>query len=152
MLNKEDITNICKSALTENQFIVEVKISASNDIFVSVDDFNGLSIEECQRISKEIESQLDREVADFSLELGSPGLSNPFKVFEQYQKHLGKEVEVLMIDGEKHTGTLSTASPDEIMLSYTYVAKMANKKQEISEIIKIRVQDIKSTRSVISFK
>jgi ribosome maturation factor RimP len=152
MLNKEDIVNICKSALTENQFIVEVKITGSNDIFVSVDDFNGLSIEECQRISKEIESQLDREVADFSLELGSPGLSNPFKVFEQYQKHLGKEVEVLMIDGEKHTGTLSTASPDEIMLSYTYVAKMANKKQEISEIIKIRVQDIKSTRSVISFK
>lgn len=152
MLNKEDIINICKSALTENQFIVEVKITPANDIFVSVDDFNGLSIEECQRISKEIESQLDRESEDFSLELGSPGLSNPFKVFEQYQKHLGKEVEVLMIDGEKHTGTLSTASPDEIILSYTYTAKMANKKQQISEIIKIRVQDIKSTRSVISFK
>jgi ribosome maturation factor RimP len=152
MLNKEDIVNICKSALTENQFIVEVKITGSNDIFVSVDDFNGLSIEECQRISKEIESQLDREVEDFSLELGSPGLSNPFKVFEQYQKHLGKEIEVLMLDGEKHTGTLSTASPDEIMLTITYTAKMANKKQQISEITKIRVQDIKSTRSVISFK
>jgi ribosome maturation factor RimP len=152
MLNKEDITNICKSALSENQFLVEVKITPGNDIFVSVDDFNGLSIEECQRISRHIESQLDRETEDFSLEVGSPGLSNPFKVFEQYQKHLGKEVEVLMKDGEKHAGTLSTASTEEIMLSQTYTAKMANKKQQISEIIKIRVQDIKSTRSVISFK
>lgn len=151
MLNKEDIINICKSALTENQFVVEVKITTSNDVFVSIDDFNGLSIEECQRISKEIESQLDRDSQDFSLEVGSPGLSNPFKVFEQYQKHLGKEVEVLMKDGEKHTGTLSTANPDEIMLSFTYMTKMANKKQQISEIVKIRVQDIKSTRSVISF-
>jgi ribosome maturation factor RimP len=151
MLNKEHIINICKSALTENQFIVEVKITTSNDVFVSIDDFNGLSIEECQRISKEIESQLDRDSQDFSLEVGSPGLSNPFKVFEQYQKHLGKDVEVLMKDGEKHTGTLSTANPDEIMLSYTYMTKMANKKQQISEIVKIRVQDIKSTRSVISF-
>lgn len=152
MLNKEDITDICKSALTENQFLVEVKITPSNDIYISVDDFNGLSIEECQRISRHIESQLDRENEDFSLEVGSPGLSNPFKVFEQYQKHLGKEVEVLMKDGEKHTGTLSTANQDEIMLTITYTAKMANKKQQISEITKIRVQDIKSTRSVISFK
>lgn len=151
MIIKEDILNFCKTTLSESQFVVEINILRGNEIFVVIDDFNGLSIEECQRISKLIESNLDRETEDFSLEVGSPGLSNPFRVFEQYQKHIGKEVEVLLTDGEKITGTLTYASTDEIMVSFTYTAKMANKKQEISEISKIKTRDIKSTRSVIFF-
>lgn len=151
MIIKEDILNFCKTTLSESQFVVEINILRGNEIFVVIDDFNGLSIEECQRISKLIESNLDRETEDFSLEVGSPGLSNPFRVFEQYQKHIGKEVEVLLTDGEKITGTLTYASTDEIMVSFTYTAKMANKKQEISEISKIKTRDIKSTRSVILF-
>jgi len=71
---------------------------------------------------------------------------------EQYQKSLNKEVEVILKTGEKITGTLTTIRDDEIIISYSYFAKMANKKQQISEISKIKFKDIKSTKSVISFK
>lgn len=152
MIDKKEIENLCKSTLTETQFLVEIKISNNNDIFVTIDDFNGLEIEECRRISRFIEENLDRDKEDFSIEVSSPGLSNPFKVPEQYQKSLNKEVEVILKTGEKITGTLTTIRDDEIIISYSYFAKMANKKQQISEISKIKFKDIKSTKSVISFK
>lgn len=152
MIDKKEIEDLCKSTLTETQFLVEIKISNNNDIFVTIDDFNGLEIEECRRISRFIEENLDRDKEDFSIEVSSPGLSNPFKVPEQYQKSLNKEVEVILKTGEKITGTLTTIRDDEIIISYSYFAKMANKKQQISEISKIKFKDIKSTKSVISFK
>lgn len=152
MIDKKEIEDLCKSTLTETQFLVEIKISNNNDIFVTIDDFNGLNIEECRRISRFIEENLDRDKEDFSIEVSSPGLSNPFKVPEQYQKSLNKEVEVILKTGEKITGTLTTIRDDEIIISYSYFAKMANKKQQISEISKIKFKDIKSTKSVISFK
>lgn len=152
MIDKKEIEDLCKSTLTETQFLVEIKISNNNDIFVTIDDFNGLEIEECRRISRFIEENLDRDKEDFSIEISSPGLTNPFKVPEQYQKSLNKEVEVILKTGEKITGTLTTIRDDEIIISYSYFAKMANKKQQISEISKIKFKDIKSTKSVISFK
>jgi len=152
MIDKKEIEDLCKSTLTETQFLVEIKISNNNDIFVTIDDFNGLNIEECRRISRFIEENLDRDKEDFSIEVSSPGLTNPFKVPEQYQKSLNKEVEVILKTGEKITGTLTTIRDDEIIISYSYFAKMANKKQQISEISKIKFKDIKSTKSVISFK
>lgn len=152
MIDKKEIEDLCKSTLTETQFLVEIRISNNNDIFVTIDDFNGLEIEECRRISRFIEENLDRDKEDFSIEVSSPGLTNPFKVPEQYQKSLNKEVEVVLKTGEKITGTLTTIRDDEIIISYSYFAKMANKKQQISEISKIKFKDIKSTKSVISFK
>jgi ribosome maturation factor RimP len=152
MINKEDITNICKTALTDSQFIVEVKVSRTNDVIVSIDDFDSLSIEECQRISKEIESHFDREKEDYSLEVGSPGLSNPFKVKEQYLKSIDKEVEVLLVDGEKMTGTLISFQDEYLVLSNTITKKIENKKQKVTEQTRIIIENIKSTRSVISFK
>ena len=152
MINKNEIEKLCKSALTETQFLVEIKINPANDIYIAIDDFNGLNIEECKRISRFIEENLNRDKEDFSIELGSPGLSNPFKVTEQNQKSLNKEIEVVLKTGEKISGILTSIREDEILVTYSYFAKMANKKQQISEISKIIFKDIKTTKSVISFK
>ncbi len=152
MINKEDIENICKTALKDSQFIVEVKVSRNNDIIVSIDDFDGLSIEECKRISRFVESHFDRDVEDYSLELGSPGLANPFKVRQQYVKNLGKEVECVTIDGEKASGTLLSVEDEYIVVGRTFTKKIENRRQTVNEETKINFSDIKSTRSVISFK
>lgn len=152
MILKEYIENICKTALTDSQFIVEVKVGSNNDIIVSIDDFEGLSIEECQRISKTIESQIDREKEDYSIEVSSPGLSNAFKVKEQYLKCINSEVEILLVDGEKVIGTLISFEDSFLVISNTTTKKIENKKQQVTEQTKINFNNIKSTRSVISFK
>ena len=90
LIRKEDIEVLSKRFLSETQFVVDIAVSVSNDISIYVDDMNGITIDECRRISQAIEECLDREKEDYSLEVSSPGLTNPFRVKEQYLKNIGK--------------------------------------------------------------
>ncbi len=152
MIKTENIATLCKDALSDSQFIVDIKINNANDIFVYIDDFNGLTIEECKRINRYIESQLDRETEDFSMEVGSPGLAKPFKVDEQYKKSLNTQVEMVFIDGEKIIGILSDFNESEITIQTTETQKINNKKQEVTENHIFKKNNIKTTKSIISFK
>ncbi|MDD2634893.1 MAG: ribosome assembly cofactor RimP [Bacteroidales bacterium] len=151
MIKVEEISRICESCLNNSEFIVDIKINNANDIFVYVDDLNGITIEACKRINRYIESQLDREVEDFSLEVGSPGLSKPFKVDKQYLKALNTNIEVVTKDGEKICGKLSAFNDNDIVITKTFKKKVNNKKQEVQEEYKIDKTNIKSTKSEISF-
>ncbi len=153
MIGKDQISEICKTALSESQFLVEIKVNKANDIFVYIDDYNGLTIEECKRISRLIESQFDRDEEDFSLEVSSPGLSKSFKVDEQYKKALNTEIEVLLTDGEKIRGILTNINDENNSIEILKIKKVKidNKKQNIEEKHIILKRDIKTTKSVIIF-
>ncbi len=100
-------------------FLVEVKVSTSNMINVFVDSPSGLGIDECISISRHIEEAYDRDVEDFSLEVSSPGIGQPLKVFNQYKKVLGRTVEVLFADGKKQEGVMTELNQDGFVLEYT---------------------------------
>jgi len=151
MIKKEDIEKICKPLIKESEFIVDIKISRSNDITVFIDDFNGMTIDSCQRISRGIESCLNRDEEDYSLEVSSPGLSNPFKIKEQYVKSINTEIETILTDGEKYKGKLLKVGDDSIIVEQETIKKIENKKQKVKEEIEIKFNNIKSTRRVISF-
>ncbi|GIS28036.1 MAG: hypothetical protein CM15mP129_02330 [Chloroflexota bacterium] len=51
-------------------------------------------MEDCIHISRFIESQLDREKYDFSLEVTSCGAYSDLVKFRQYKKHLGRVLSV----------------------------------------------------------
>ena len=62
-----------------------------------VDKEGGISINDCEMISKAIEPELDREdfIPDaYILEVSSPGLTRALKKERDYQRNLGKPVEV----------------------------------------------------------
>ena len=151
MIKAEKISEICNDCLTDSEFIVDIKINNANDIFVYVDDLEGITVEACKRISRHIESQFDREIEEFSLEVGSPGLSKPFKVDQQYHKAINTNVEVVTVDGEKICGILSAFNDGNIVVTKTFIKKINNKKQEVQEEYKIDKTNIKSTKSEISF-
>ena len=150
-MKAEKISEICQACLNDSEFIVDIKINNANDIFLYVDDLNGITIEACKRISRYIESQLDRDTEDFSLEVGSPGLSKPFKVDQQYLKALNTNIEVVTKDGEKICGKLSAFNDDNIVVTKIFNKKIANKKQEVQEEYIIDKTNIKSAKSEISF-
>ena len=53
------------------------------------------------KISRFIESNLDREVEDFELSVFSAGLSEPLSwVVRQYKKNIGTEIDVLLTSGQ----------------------------------------------------
>ena len=61
----------------------------------------GITIDQCGEISKLVEASLNREEEDFEIEVSSPGLSEPFKVINQYRKNIGQEVEIVTEDGQQ---------------------------------------------------
>lgn len=152
LIRKEDIEALSKRFLSETQFVVDIAVSVSNDISIYVDDMNGITIDECRRISQAIEECLDREKEDYSLEVSSPGLTNPFRVKEQYLKNIGKQVEIVYVDGEKIVATLKAVSDNAITVETATVKKEANKKVVVTEQLEIERINIKTVKSVIDFK
>jgi len=135
-------------------YLVDLTVSASNQIRVELDHLDGISIDECVAMSRHIDSSFDREIDDFELQVSSPGLDQPFKVFQQYVKNIGREVSIVKVEGQKLKGLLIDANQAEVTLEYETKEKVEGKKKK--ELIihqdKIPMNEIKETRIIISFK
>ena len=97
-------------------FLVEVSVQPGNGIRVHVDRPDGISINECAKISRHLNEMLDRDVEDYSLEVSSPGLGTPFKVKQQFEKNIGRKIEVLLAEGTRMAGELRSVSDATITL------------------------------------
>ena len=154
MVDKAKIEELVKEKLDEKAFLVDVQVSAANVIKVFVDSFDGLPINRCVEISRHLEKNLDREKEDFELLVSSPGLTESFRVKEQYLKNIGREVEVVTADNTRRSGILKEAEPGFILLETSAREKVEGhkKKQLIVREHQIDYSDIKSAKVVISFK
>lgn len=138
-----------------NLFVVELKISSSNVISVELDKMNGnVSVEDCIKVSRNIEHNLDREKEDFELIVSSAGLDKGFRVLAQYQKNVGREVKVKLNEGGSVQGVLKQADSDKIVVETTRKEKIEGKKKKetIVEDIQIPMGNVKDAKVVISFK
>ena len=129
----EEIDKLLASFLDENQniFLVEKKVSSGNQIEILIDSFENISIKDCILLSRHIEFSLDRDENDFSLQVASAGLSEPFKVFMQYQKYVGSQVDVYLRGGQKVFGKLIEADPSKgIKLETKRTEKVGKKKRK----------------------
>lgn len=154
MIAKTEIKKLVEEKLDEKMFVVDITVSTSNVINVFVDSYDGMTIEKCIEISRHVEHSLDREKEDFALQVSSPGLTEPFKVKEQFFKYTGREVEVLTTGNEKLEGLLQEAGEEEIVLETSKREKVEGhkKKQLVVKQHKLKYDEIKSAKAVISFK
>jgi len=120
-------------------FLVDVAVKAGNAIRIQVDRPEGISIEACVQISRFLNEQMDRDEEDYSLEVSSPGLGSPFKVKQQYEKYLGRPIDVLFSDGIRTTGKLLSVNDKGFAL------KGKDGEQEIS------FDEVKTAKAIISF-
>lgn len=131
-----------------------------NKLEVLADTVDGISIAECRKINKAIDHYLIENELDWGVEVGSPGLSKPFKVPGQYQKNQGREVSVKLEDGSKTEGTLISVEEDGIVIETKRKERIEGrkKKEVITEQKKYffeadnDAEKIKETKVVISFK
>ncbi|KAA6303589.1 MAG: Ribosome maturation factor RimP [Candidatus Ordinivivax streblomastigis] len=152
MVDKTNIEEIVETYLTgSEQYLVSVKVEAGNRIVVEVDSDQSISIDDCATLSRFIESRLDREVEDYELEVGSAGITSPFQLLRQYQKNIGREVEVLSKAGKKLTGILHSADEEKMVLSVEKQVKPEGAKRKITvvENQEFLYSEIKYTKNVI---
>ncbi len=155
MITKEQVSSLILDKIAgTDQFIVEVNVRPGNAIDVTMDGDGGITIESCMEIHRHILHEMDREIEDYSLEVSSPDLMKPLKVFRQYVKNIGREVTVKKMDKSKITGALKSADENQITLhtSQKEVVEGKKGKQLVEMDIEIPFSEIAETKIEISFK
>ena len=155
MIDKEFVKEIVEKHLKESSiFLVDVVIRPGNLIVVEIDSDESIGIDDCVALSRGIESQLDRDADDFELEVGSAGVTSPFKIPRQYKKNIGNEVEILTKGGQKLSGILKSSDDNAFVVTITKMVKPegAKKKVAVDEDITFSYEDVKYTKYLIRFK
>ena len=149
MIQKEIITNLVVSKLADTRyFLVDVVVSADNVIKVEIDADEGVDIDFCVELNRFIEANFDRDVEDYELEVGSAGLTSPFKVKRQYEKNLNKDVEVLEANGIKHEGVLVEVGDEVFVIEETKMIRKEGdkRKKPYTESVEFKYSEIKYTK------
>ena len=155
MITEDNIKTLVNEKIAQSDiFLVDIQVNTGNSIHVFLDKSEGISIEECVEISRFLNSEMDREVEDYELEVSSPGLSFPFKVSGQFEKYLGKLVQVVLQDGKKLQGTLISHTPEGLTLEHeqSIKDKGSKNKKNLKENKYLTFEEIKTTKAVVSFK
>lgn len=119
MITKEHILALVEEHLkTTDKFVTRCTVSPGNHIELLIDGDTAVQISECVELSRFIEKSLDREKEDFSLEVSSHGATNPLVNVRQYKKHIGKTLEVKLLDGNKEEGELSEIEESGIVIKF----------------------------------
>lgn len=152
MITKEQIISVVEEFISDKDiFIVEVKVSPSSVVDVTVDSMTGVPIDVCIALNRFIESRFNRDEDDFELTVGSHSISDPFVVEQHYLKNIGRDVEIVLKSGEKPQGTLLSFSDNGIEIKYEKKETVEGKKRkQLVEVVeKIALEDIKSTKLII---
>ena len=146
MIEKIKVLELINGALDgSDKFLVNLKITPDNRIFVDIDGDNGVNIDDCIELSRSIESQLDRDEEDFELNVGSAGADMPLKLPRQYRRHIGRDLDVTTFDGEHLEAELIDADDEGISLR-THATKKTP-----AEDSRLKYSDIKVAKVVIKF-
>jgi len=109
MISKEELQNWIEEYLKGTEYeLITLNVSAGNDILVEVDRLAGVDVDFCAELNRFLVAKIDGLVdegvsgleEDYSLEVGSVSLTDPFKTKMQFEKNLGHDVEI-MAKGEK---------------------------------------------------
>ena len=157
MINKDVVKAAVEEWLSQNEyFLVDVEMTPDGRIVIEIDHTDGVWIEDCAELSRFLQEKLGEELGDYELEVGSAGIGQPFKVVQQYRNHIGKEVEVLALDGKKLQGILKEVSDDGQSFVVTVKEKQKQEGKKRPVIVEVdkafNVNEVKYTKYLLTFK
>ena len=124
-----------------------VKEGANRYLRAYIDKPGGITIDDCELVSRAFETELDREdfIKDaYILEISSPGLGRTLKKERDFLRSIGEEVEIRFYTGkkdEKETeGILREYNGDSLVIE-----------DENGEMITLKLADIARVRLALDF-
>jgi len=116
MITKEQVETLVNDYLKDSDYELQtLEIDKEQNILVEIDRLGVVDVDFCAELNRYLVEQLgDKD--DYSLEVGSVSLTDPFKSKIQYQKNLGHNVVVTDMDGKKHSGQLISVDEDTFMI------------------------------------
>lgn len=155
MIDCSKIVEIAEQLLAESDmFVVECTCNNANEVELIIDSDTSVAIDVCVDLSRAINEQFDRDVEDFSLMVASAGIGSPLKVYRQYQKLIGRPVEVLLVSGTKILATMTEATPESITLSYEEKQAVEGKKRKqlVTVVNSYPLTEVKWTKEYLDYK
>ncbi len=151
---KQKVETLLSDALAEDGslFLIDFSITADNKINVIIDGDNGVTVKDCIKISRAIEHNLDREEEDFSLEVASAGAATPLVLPRQYEKNIGRKLEV-KTNGETFVGNLTATAENGIVLEWKArePKPIGKGKVTVQKRKEIGFSDIKEAKVILKF-
>lgn len=123
------------------------KLADGMNLIFTIDSDNGITIDDCEKVSKVIDPILDKlnptEDQPYILSVSSPGIDRPLKTERDFKRNLEKEIELTLfkkIDGKKtFVGILKTYDDNEITID------------ENNKLVTLKRKDIAQIQPVIKF-
>ncbi len=109
-----------ETILNESNFIVDIRFNPNHSrpkLHILLDGDQGITIDECARVSRELSRKIEERdliKGSFILEVSSPGVDSPLKLYRQYPQHVGRKILVKKQDGTQTEGLLKSVSPEGI--------------------------------------
>lgn len=154
MTFKEQVLELLNEALLEKPelFLIDISISDSYKIIVTLDGDNGVILQDCIDISKAIDNSIDREETDYSLEVASVGVGSPLKLVRQYIKNVGRTL-IVKTGSETIEAELVDANQDFITLSWSArePKKLGKGKETVQKRQEIPYNEIKEAVVTVNF-
>ncbi len=109
-------------------------------VVVYIDHAEGVTIDDCERVSRALEEPLDALIDhSYELEVSSPGIDRPLHTRAHYQKALGKPVELRLRERKVLQGWLHGLTESTILLTDAH-----------GETVPIAFDDVHSARVIES--
>ena len=154
MAFKEKVEQLLLESLQEKPeiFLVDLTITDSFKIIISLDGDNGVNLQDCIDISRAVENNLDREEQDFSLEVASVGVGSPLKFKRQYFKNVGRML-IVKLESDKIEAQLVAANEEFITLEWQArePKKIGKGKETVQKKLEIPYSDIKEAIVTVTF-
>lgn len=125
----------------------------SRRIRVLIDGDEVVTVDQCSKVSRSVSKVVDEETFEadpFILEVSSPGADEPLTNRRQYNKHIGRKLDVETAEGVKQY-TLIDVVPDGIV-GEPVLDKKQKKNKITAEPVSIDFGDIITSTVVLSFK
>jgi ribosome maturation factor RimP len=151
MIAEKHIKKLVEESLRgSDNFLVQAIVKPGNRILVFIDSDTDVGVDECIKLSKYIEKNLDRDVEDFDLTVSSAGLDQAFTQIRQYNKYINRNIEIQLQEGKKFKAKLIEAAEEEITIK-KLIKKHKNKAAVEGPEIRIPYREIKETKPAVQF-
>ncbi len=139
-------------------YIVKINYNqAGKKLEVFIESDTAFTLKKSSRINKYLQFHIDEAGwlgEKYVLDVSSPGVGSPLVLHRQYQKNIGKGVEVTFLDKgrKKEEGTLLKVLEDYFVITKEVKEKIGKKKVTKQVDVEINFDEIKKTIVKISFK
>ncbi len=153
MITTEMLRNALEHQLAGTpHFLVHAEVRPSGKAIVEVDNDRAITLNDLTAINKGLRESFGDALDDLELEVSSPGMGRPFKVKRQYQKHIGRLVEVMKTDSKLLRAELVAFDDKGITVRIEQPSKVKGRPAKLDkETTAIPFAEIKSTQASVKF-